>query len=121
LKSIYTTEVTWATLLFQLTQLILLDNFNIYIKRGDKSCQIIVTFGYHIIHMENYFIITTHLLSYVCNYPVKLCLPWGRRQLTWIISYYAFCKFSWIKSTQQRLLWQHVVSTKTTAITRHFI
>jgi len=28
---------------------------------------------------------------------------------------------SWIKSTQQRLLWQHVVSTKTTAITRHFI
>ena len=29
-KLIYTTEVTWATLLFQLTQLILLDNFNIY-------------------------------------------------------------------------------------------
>ncbi|AES87651.1 transmembrane protein, putative [Medicago truncatula] len=49
---------------------------------------------YPIIHMDNYFIITIHLLSYVCNYLVKLCLPWGRRQLTWIISYYVFCKFS---------------------------
>ncbi len=73
-----------------------------------------------IIHMVNNFIITTHLPSQVCNYSVKLCLPSGRRQLTWIISHYIFCKFNLIKFTQQRLLRQHVVSTNSIIITRQF-
>ena len=53
------------------------------------------------------------------QYPVKLCLPWGRQQLTWTISHYTFCKFNWIKFMHQRLLLQHV-SINSIVITRQF-